>query len=42
MMKKYETPAVEIDQVSTDVITTSDWELPRIDWETDEKEQNDW
>ena len=41
MMKKYDTPEIEIDQVSIDVITTSDWELPRIDWE-DGNEQIDW
>lgn len=40
-MKKYQTPEIEIDQVNADVITTSDWELPRIDWE-DENDKIDW
>ena len=43
MKRIYETPIVEMDKVNADIITTSDWELPKIDWETEkEKEQNDW
>lgn len=33
MKTEYESPSIEIAVADVDVITTSDWELPKDDWD---------
>ena len=32
MEKEYEIPSVDVVQIDVDIITSSDWELPKVDW----------
>jgi hypothetical protein len=40
MDKRYDTPIVEIETINADVITNSEWELPKTEW--DDEEGRDW
>ena len=42
MKREYVTPVLELCAIDVDVITTSDWELPKTEWETDSDTDNDW
>ena len=32
MSEKYEAPLIEVIKTEDDVITSSEWELPKVDW----------
>ena len=32
MSDKYEEPLVEVTKIEDDVLTSSEWELPRVEW----------
>ena len=42
MNVQYETPSLDIKKIDADVITASEWELPRTEIEDDDETAYDW